>query len=378
MLNTEDFGKALSEQGYNFYSGVPCSLLKPLINYGITNENYLPAVNEGDAVAHACGATLAGKKSVVLMQNSGLGNTVSPLTSLNYTFKVPVLGFVSLRGEPGIADEPQHELMGTITEKLLETMKVHWQYLDKDISSAKQQIIEANKIIEAGESFFFVVRKGTFESYTLVQPAQEDTQKEPQAIESHLNGTAVKRQSVLQMLSDITDERTILLATTGVTGRELYQVGDRSNQFYMVGSMGCISPLALGMAVSRPDLKFVAIDGDGALLMRMGNLATLGHYQPNNLLHLLLDNGVHESTGSQATVSPSIDFCQIAKACGYQSSAHVNDIEILHSMIQGWLSKPHNQFIRMDIQAGHDKDLIRPTEKPHVLAQRLQQHLLSL
>ena len=132
MLNTQEFGRQLEQRGFNFFSGVPCSFLKSLINYAISEVNYLGAANEGDALAACAGAYLGGKKPVVMLQNSGLGNAVSPLTSLTHTYKIPVLGFVTLRGEPGISDEPQHELMGVITEKLLETMGIPWAYLPQD------------------------------------------------------------------------------------------------------------------------------------------------------------------------------------------------------------------------------------------------------
>ena len=148
MLNTNEFGNELKRLGFDFYSGVPCSFLKNLINYSINECEYIAAANEGDAVAIASGAYLGGRKSVVLMQNSGLTNCISPLTSLNYPFQIPLLGFVSLRGEPGLNDEPQHELMGQITTQILDLMQIKWQFLSPDESEAKRQLEEANKWIE--------------------------------------------------------------------------------------------------------------------------------------------------------------------------------------------------------------------------------------
>ncbi|MGA9173286.1 MAG: thiamine pyrophosphate-binding protein, partial [Thermoactinomyces sp.] len=148
MINTRIFGKELKKLGFGFFSGVPCSFLKNLINYAINECDYVAAANEGDAVAIASGAYIGGRKSVVLMQNSGLTNAVSPLTSLNYPFRIPLLGFVSLRGEPGIPDEPQHELMGRITTKLLDLMEVQWDYLSNDLEEAKRQLVQANQHIE--------------------------------------------------------------------------------------------------------------------------------------------------------------------------------------------------------------------------------------
>ena len=161
-LNTQHFGELLKQSGFDFFSGVPCSFLNNLINYAINDCTYIMSTNEGEAVAVCSGAYLAGKKSVVLMQNSGLTNATSPLTSLNYTFQIPVLGFVSLRGEPGLQDEPQHELMGTITEKMLSLMEVSWDYLSDDFELANTQLEKANLFIESQKSSFFVGKKNTF------------------------------------------------------------------------------------------------------------------------------------------------------------------------------------------------------------------------
>lgn len=159
MIITEQFGAELKKLNFSFYSGVPCSYLKNLINYAINDCNYIAAANEGDAIAIASGACLGGRRSVVLMQNSGLANAVSPLVSLNYPFHIPLLGFVSLRGEPGVPDEPQHELIGCITTQLLELMDIEWQYLSPDIDQAKEQLQQAVQVLDQNRSFFFVVKK---------------------------------------------------------------------------------------------------------------------------------------------------------------------------------------------------------------------------
>lgn len=159
MISTSVFGNQLKKLGFQFYSGVPCSYLKHLINYAINECEYVAAANEGEAVAIAAGASIAGNKAVVLMQNSGLANAVSPLTSLIHPFKIPILGFVSFRGEPGFPDEPQHELMGEITPALLNTMKIKWEYLSFDFAEVKKQLQRANQAVENNESYFFIVKK---------------------------------------------------------------------------------------------------------------------------------------------------------------------------------------------------------------------------
>ncbi len=370
MLHTQSFGDSLKQKGFDFYSGVPCSFLKNLINYSINDCRYVMAANEGDAVAICAGAYLGGHKSVVLMQNSGLTNATSPLTSLNYTFRIPVLGFVSLRGEPGLADEPQHELMGTITDKFLEVMQIPWQDLSDEPDKAEKQLQYANEIIENGQSFFFVIKKDTFDAVELKQkklPSVQNIQL------GNLPGTEENptRLSVLERLNSLKDNSTVILATTGTTGRELYEIEDASNYLYMVGSMGCIGSMALGLALTRSEKKVIAIDGDGALLMRMGSLATNACYSPSNMLHILLDNNCHDSTGGQATASHNVDFARVAAACGYTCAHHVHDADGLEQRVKDWQLHPQLTFIHLRTAKGSKKDLGRPKVKPYEVKDRL-------
>ncbi len=358
-LDTYKFGSHLKELGFNFYSGVPCSFLKYLINYAINECEYVMASNEGDAVAIASGANIGGSKSVVLMQNSGLTNAVSPLTSLNYTFKLPVLGFVSLRGELGLSDEPQHELMGTITAELLTLMQVKWDYLSTDLQEAKKQLKLANKHIENNSSYFFIVRKNTFEPVEL-NKLSGDRHTFPNRIE------------VLEVLSKSTSPNTILLATTGKTGRELFEVKDKPSNLYMVGSMGCISSLGLGLALSQPRKKIIIIDGDGSLLMRMGAMPTIAYYQPNNLLHLLLDNNSHDSTGGQATVSDQVEFVNLAASMGYTQADETGSLKEFQTRVKKWENSPILTFLYIKVAKGSKENLGRPTKKPHQVKDRLK------
>ncbi len=374
MIQTKDFGDSLKALGFDFYSGVPCSFLKYLINYAINDCHYVMAANEGDAVAISSGAAIGGKKAVVLMQNSGLTNATSPLTSLNYTFKVPVLGFVSLRGEYGLNDEPQHELMGEITTQMLSLMKVEWDYLDTDPEEAKRQLNRANDFIERGYTFFFVVRKGTFAECKLNDQALKMLRNEEFSRNSGPE-TFPKRIEALQTLTDLKDDNTVFLATTGKTGRELFEVEDNPNNLYMVGSMGCISSLGLGLAIARPDKNVVVIDGDGALLMRMGALATNAYYRPANLFHLLLDNNIHDSTGGQATVSHNIDFTGFAAGASYPVSKEARSLADLKAYFEAWKENPKMTFVYLKIAKGSKKELGRPTIKPYEVKERLMAFL---
>ena len=370
MISLPEFGAELKSHGFDFYSGVPCSYLKYLINYAINECEYIGATNEGEAVAIAAGASLGQKKSVVLMQNSGLTNAVSPLVSLIQPFRIPILGFVSLRGEPGMPDEPQHELMGEITPYTLDLLQIEWDYLSTNLEKAKLQLQHANEKIEHNEPYFFIVKKGTFEPVVLQDQTAKTTTS--MADQRTREDQLPARYDVLSEINSLKDNHTIQLATTGKTGRELYDLEDAPNNLYMVGSMGCVSSIGLGLALAKKEKSVIAIDGDGALLMRLGNLPTNGYWSPSNLLHILLDNNVHDSTGGQQTVSGNVDFVEVAAACGYNRAIYVHNLAELKECIVNWKKNQKLTFLYMRIAPGSKKSLGRPTLKPHEVKERLQ------
>ncbi|MCL1928847.1 MAG: phosphonopyruvate decarboxylase [Treponema sp.] len=361
MLDTAAFGTALKERNFDFYSGVPCSFLKDLINYAINEAFYVMAANEGDAVAICTGAALGGKKPVVLMQNSGLGNAVSPLTSLNAIFRIPVLGFVSLRGEPGLKDEPQHELMGVITGKMLETMHIDYAVLSADKSEALMQLDAADRCMAEGRSFFFIVKKETFSKVELKKTIIELPNTTP----------LFQRTEMLRAIKKGAGSKSLYLATTGFTGRELYELGDDPNNLYMVGSLGCISSLGLGLSLAKPGKSVVVLDGDASLIMRMGSLAVNAFYKPAAMFHVLFDNRCHESTGGQFTVAPGVDFIRLALASGYSSAIAVNTPEELEECAKTWSEQRGLLFVYCPVGLRSSKDLARPSIKPPDAAQRL-------
>ena len=272
MITSDNFIDLAIQHGYSICSGVPCSYLKPFINGIIDSDRmrYVPAANEGDAIAIASGATIGGGKGIAMFQNSGLGNAVSPITSLNFTFKIPILIIVTLRGEPGGApDEPQHELMGIITTQMLDLMEVAWEYCPDNSENLALAMDRASKHMkETGLTYAFVMKKNTAEPKKLLsKPIPREVS--PAAKRKRTSALPPKRFAALSIIQQYTKDD-IVLASTGVCGRELFALEDRSNQLYMVGSMGCISSLGLGLALQRPDKRIVIIDGDGACLMRLG------------------------------------------------------------------------------------------------------------
>jgi phosphonopyruvate decarboxylase len=373
MLNTIDFGNLLKTKGFDFYSGIPCSFLKDLINYAINEAAYVMAANEGDAVAICVGAKLGGKKPVVLMQNSGLGNAVSPLTSLNAIFQIPVLGFVSLRGEPGLKDEPQHDLMGIITDKMLETMHIDFAFLSDDEKEAAEQLENADKCINDGRTFFFIVKKDTFSKVELKH--KPDAAVSPAAAAS---GTVrYQKTEMIRAIKVGAGNKSLYLATTGFTGRELYEIGDDPNNLYMAGSLGCVSSLGLGLSLAKPDRSVVVLDGDGSLLMRMGSLAVTAFYKPKALFHVLFDNRCHESTGGQFTVSFIVDFPALALAAGFPSVISVYNPEELKSAAEEWSKQGGLVFAYCPVSLRSSKELARPSVKPPEVAVRFIDFLQS-
>lgn len=375
MIDAPSFIAAATARGFGLYAGVPCSYLTPFINYVINSGSlrYVGAANEGDAVAIAAGAELGGLPSIVMFQNSGLGNAVNPLTSLTWTFRLPVLVIVTWRGEPGgAADEPQHELMGRITPQLLELMGIPWApFPDSEAAIGPTLDRACEHMRREGRPYALVMRKGSV----------ADTQLEAKASPAYPRRTgsmteartvATRRQMLgaIQMALKPDD---VIIATTGYMGRELYALDDRPCQFYMVGSMGCAASVGLGLALARPDKRIVVIDGDGAALMRLGIFSTLGTERPRNLLHLLLDNGMHESTGGQATVSRNVDFCAVAQACGYPRTLAASDPDELREHVD-WRA-PGLRFIHVPIRPGVPDNLPRPTVQPADVARRLREYL---
>ncbi|MGH7260615.1 MAG: phosphonopyruvate decarboxylase [Burkholderiales bacterium] len=382
MIEPTEFARQAAALGYRWYAGVPCSFFTGLINHVSTNPafTYVSSANEGDAVAAAAGAWVGGRRSIALMQNSGLGNAVSPLTSLTYVFRIPVLLLVTVRGEPGVADEPQHALMGRITPALLDTMEIPWAYMPDSPQALARALAQADASIgERERPYALLVRKGRFAVCKLapVEAPPRPPRVAPRSAWRSPPAARPSRIEALERVAQLVPERkSVVIATTGYTGRELYALGDRTHQLYMVGSMGCASSFGLGLALTRPDLRVVVLDGDGAALMRMGNLATLGAYRPPNLLHVLLDNEVHDSTGGQDTVSRDISFAAIAAACGYAEVSEGDDLSLLDEALQG-RNGIGPVFIHLKIAPGVTAAPPRPGLAPADVLRRLMNHIGS-
>jgi phosphonopyruvate decarboxylase len=376
VIEADTFLAPARARGFDFYTGVPCSFLTPMINRVISDRtlDYVGAASEGEAVAIAAGAWLAGRRTVVMCQNSGLGNTVNPLTSLNFPFRIPTMMIVTWRGQPGLVDEPQHELMGQITDSMLDVMRIPNAAFPREADGVASALESAEQAMEeTGLPFAFVMAKGSIAAESLDEaPLSYRARGEI----TDLTGGAepVIRYAMLERFAACVPTDTAVVASTGFCGRELFNIADREQHLYQVGSMGCASGMGLGVALNttRP---VVVLDGDGAMLMKLGTLATIGARAPKNLVHVILDNGAHESTGGQATVSPNVDFAQIAIGCGYRTATRCDSPDGLERALALALEQPGPGLVHARIRPGTIDDLPRPTVKPPEVAGRFKSFL---
>jgi len=352
MIAVDKFVSALTASGVDFFCGVPDSLLKNFCAY-ITDqcgEKHVITANEGGAVALASGHYLAtGKPALVYMQNSGQGNAVNPLASLADpdVYSIPMLLLVGWRGEPGVHDEPQHVKQGKITVSLFETMGIPTYVLADDwtsqVSAACKQAMDEKRPVA------LIVRKGLFADYKLQN-------KKPDIAD-------LPREKAIEQLLETLPPDAVIVSTTGMISRELYETRERRGEghgrdFLTVGSMGHASQIALGIAMAQPKRPVICLDGDGASIMQLGNMAIVGQSGCANLTHIVLNNAAHDSVGGQPTVGGAIDLPAIASACGYEVVEKVGG--------ESRSTKDRPLFVEIKVAKGARKDLGRPKEPPQV------------
>jgi phosphonopyruvate decarboxylase len=310
-----------------------------------------------------------------MCQNSGLGNMVNPLTSLNYPFQIPTLLIVTWRGQPGVKDEPQHEQMGRIMHQLLDTLEIPWLPFPTEESEIAATMAKAEASMQARQRpFALVMAKDSISPHRLSGgPKPERVTTDVR--ENFSNGARLTRTEVLELILATLDGNEAIIATTGKTGRELFTVADRPNHLYVVGGMGTASAIGFGVAHALPRQPVVVIDGDGAALMKMGSLATIGFYQPENFLHIILDNEVHDSTGGQQTASPVVRFAQVAAAANYRAAIGVDQREEIRDAVRDLRHRAGPSLLHVKIRPGSPEKLGRPTVKPHEVKERFSAFL---
>jgi len=344
----------------DFYTGVPDSQLKALCNYlmytyGIDGSHHVIAANEGNAVGLAAGYHLAtGKIPVVYMQNSGEGNIINPVASLcnDKVYGIPVIFIVGWRGEPGVHDEPQHIYQGEVTVRLLEDMDIRTFIIGKEttVEEIAAQFESWKPLLDAGKQVAFVVRKGALEFDGKVE---------------YKNDNTMLREEIIRHIV-AASETDPIVSTTGKASRELFEIREANGQghqydFLTVGSMGHSSSIALEIAEQKPDKKVWCIDGDGAVLMHMGAMALIGANKPTNLVHVVINNGAHETVGGMPTVASKIDIVAIAKGCGYPNAICVDSFEMLDIALKKAKSRVELSLIEVKSSIGARDNLGRPT-----------------
>ena len=365
MIRPEFFIEKLRENGIDCFAGVPDSLLKNICAY-ITDhcdaQHNIIAANEGAAVGIAAGHYLAtGKPACVYMQNSGEGNIINPLASLTdeEVYNIPVLLLIGWRGRPGVHDEPQHVKQGKVTTGLLNVMGVNYEVLSKEEDKAEKQITKAIDALKKKEVYALVIEKDTFEDYKL------------QNVEK--NDLTMSREEAIQTVAAALGEKDCIVSTTGMISRELFEYRAAMNEgherdFLTVGSMGHASQIALGIAMAKPNRKVWCFDGDGATIMHMGSMAIVANKAPKNYVHVVFNNGAHDSVGGQPTVGLKIDLPAVAKAVGYSQTYSVStkvDLEkLLTSSFLHQTSFDGPVLIEIRVKKGNRKNLGRPTTTP--------------
>lgn len=359
IMNVKEFIKTLN---LKICAGVPDSKLRAFCDYLMEEKgictSHLICANEGNAVAFAAGAYMAtGKVPVVYMQNSGIGNALNPILSLidEKVYGIPCIFVVGWRGEPGIQDEPQHISQGALTIRLLEDIGVRTCIIGENtaLHEVKEMMDDSQKLFAMGKSIAFIVQKNAFAHETKA---------------TYKNSYKLKREQAIECIISFSGKDAVV-ATTGKTGRELFEIREKHLQshkydFLTLGSMGHASSIALGLAVSKPDKTIWCIDGDGAALMHMGAMAVIGNRKPSNFIHIIINNEAHESVGGMPTVADTIDFPMIAKGCGYEFAKTVKDLDELNRELEYVKSAGKLSMIEIQCAIGSRSDLGRPSAAP--------------
>ena len=396
MIEARQFVEAARERGFAWYAGVPCSYLTPFINYVLQDDSlhYVSMANEGDAVALIAGVTLGGEggkpaRGIAMMQNSGLGKAVSPLTSLTWTFRLPQLIIVTWRGQPGVPDEPQHALMGPITPTLLDTMEIPWELFPTEAEAIGPALDRAMAHMDAtGRPYALLMQKGSVAAFGLKSHALASRRRV--AVPATVHGAAagpggaaagggslpVPLASVARGGGANSRHSTVVLAATGFCGRELFATDDRPNQLYMVGSMGCVvalrprrRPATPGPAGAGRGRRWCGLDAHGRVRDR-GRLWSVESSAP---IVGQWRARFHRGPGHGVA---AVSFADIAAACGYASALDTHDL----GEVANWLEAPPlkgPRFARLHIGMGTPGDLPRPTMTPVEVKTRLMQHFKS-
>jgi len=365
---------ACRDAGIDFYTGVPDSQLKGLCDtlyatLGVGGE-HIVAANEGNAIGLCAGHFLAtGKPALCYMQNSGLGNAVNPLASLmdGQVYAMPCLLVIGWRGEPGVKDEPQHVKQGQVTLSQLELLDVPYMILDKQMTEEAfdEAFAQLRVHLAANRTAAIVVRKGGLTCS--LKP-------------EYRNASEMTREEAVGIIARLAGTKDVFVSTTGKLSRELFEMREAAGQghardFLTVGSMGHASSIALGVAMAQPTRRVWCLDGDGAALMHLGAMAVIGQRQPENLVHVVINNGAHETVGGMPVCEGGMKLCAMAMAAGYRSVSRADSPETLLRAVDAAMVGGGLAFIEVMCAVGAREDLGRPTTTPQENRDALMQFL---
>jgi phosphonopyruvate decarboxylase len=362
MIKTQEFYESLNKNGVDFYTGVPDSLLKDICSYISDNspaEKHVIGANEGGSIALAMGYFLATNNiPLVYMQNSGFGNTINPLLSLAdpKVYSIPMILVIGWRGEPGVKDEPQHVKQGEVTETLLKTLEIPYVIISDETLNIDNVVSDAvNLARNNNEPFAILVKKGTFESYSLQSKTKTNFD--------------LNREEAIIKSAELLSDSDIIVATTGKASRELFEFRARNNQghhrdFLTVGGMGHANQIALGIALAKPDKTVYCFDGDGAALMHTGSLGIIGDLNLDNFKHIIFNNGAHDSVGGQPTIGFDISFENIAKSFNYKKVFKIEKLNDFNQVFTDFQKEKGPCLLEILVNKGARKDLGRPTVTP--------------
>ena len=356
-----------------FY-GVPDSLLNGIID-GVNENKFFKnfiTPSEGSAVSNGIGYNLStGRVPVIYMQNSGLGNAINPLTSMSskYVYDIPLMLMIGLRGDPKLneEDEPQHRQMGKITLKLLELLEIEYLYIDQ-FSKKKELEIFIKNLLKKKKMFALVFNKNF-------------TQKSKYTNKRLSKKSNFNRETVLNTLIEKSKEKDLFITTTGYISRELFKIRDGAksslkSDFMTIGSMGHVSQIALGVAMQKKNNRIFCIDGDGSLVMHLGGTILIGRVKPKNLIHICINNGVHESTGGQTTSVKNFNFEKVAKLSGYNNCFLVKDLKHFKSVINAIEKKRGPIFINVIVEP-YKNLMPRPDKTPIFYKEAFMKNLIK-
>ena len=355
MIDVETLISLLKKNKCDFYTGVPDSVLKELSSYlQINNKNkHIISTNEGSAVSIGIGYYLATKKlPIVYMQNSGLSNSLNPLISIAHkkVYSIPLILIIGWRGSPRIKDEPQHNVKGLITEKILKLLDIKYTILRSNIDLKKfdKQIkfAKKNKSIVA-----CLIEQGTLKKSNKLN--KKDLYN-------------LNKEYFLKTFLQSLRKNTKVISSTGYNSRELMYLRNKYNfknykDFYMVGGMGHTSSVALGYSLASKK-NIICIDGDGSLLMHLGSIKTAGTFAKKNFKYVLLNNSSHDSVGGQNTFANNVDFQKLSKSLGFKNFYLVKSKKDLDKQIKEFLSQTQLSFLEVKVGNSKIKKLPRPTD----------------